>query len=217
MFERFTDEARRVIVRAQEVASEHSSASIGIEHLLRALADDPVLEPTMREHGLGAPAIDTLIPDGTGEPRGHLPFTKDAKRALEGSLRESLKLGSGSILPGHLLLAILSLTSPQVVSLVEAGRGNPEWLRAAVVELIPRREATGTEGMTASMVENVSYVQAATRAIRSKHPAANAPKCPGCSIALTETLKCQTVRATDSDAELRIFFCGSCGHVVHTD
>ncbi|RAG84955.1 Clp protease [Streptacidiphilus pinicola] len=41
-----------------------------------------------------------------GIPRGHLPFTPDAKKSLELSLREALALKSGEILPGHLLLGL---------------------------------------------------------------------------------------------------------------
>jgi ATP-dependent Clp protease ATP-binding subunit ClpA len=40
-------------------------------------------------------------------PRGHLPFTPDAKKALELSLREALALKSREILAGHLLLGLL--------------------------------------------------------------------------------------------------------------
>jgi ATP-dependent Clp protease ATP-binding subunit ClpA len=39
--------------------------------------------------------------------RGHLPFTKDARKALELSLREAIHAGSRSIDSGHVLLALL--------------------------------------------------------------------------------------------------------------
>jgi ATP-dependent Clp protease ATP-binding subunit ClpA len=44
---------------------------------------------------------------GRDVPRGHLPFTPDAKKALELSLREALALKSREIRPGHLLLGLL--------------------------------------------------------------------------------------------------------------
>ncbi|MEY9844162.1 Clp protease N-terminal domain-containing protein [Streptacidiphilus sp. MAP5-3] len=44
---------------------------------------------------------------GRSVPGGHLPFTPDAKKALELSLREALALSSREILPGHLLLGLL--------------------------------------------------------------------------------------------------------------
>jgi len=40
-------------------------------------------------------------------PKGHIPFTPDAKKALELALREAIRLGAGTIDGGHLLLGIL--------------------------------------------------------------------------------------------------------------
>lgn len=40
-------------------------------------------------------------------PRGHIPFTPDAKKALELALREVIRLGTSTIDGGHLLLGIL--------------------------------------------------------------------------------------------------------------
>ncbi|MFE6052422.1 Clp protease N-terminal domain-containing protein [Kitasatospora sp. NPDC056446] len=42
-----------------------------------------------------------------GAVSGHIPFTAPAKKALELSLRESLRLKSGEIAVGHLLLGVL--------------------------------------------------------------------------------------------------------------
>lgn len=48
-----------------------------------------------------------LGPKPSHGPRGHIPFTPKAKKTLENSLREALKLGDNYIGPEHLLLGLL--------------------------------------------------------------------------------------------------------------
>ncbi|WP_042377245.1 Clp protease N-terminal domain-containing protein [Streptacidiphilus melanogenes] len=57
---------------------------------------------------------------GGGLPGGHLPFTPEAKKSLELSLREALALKSRVILPGHLLLGLLRLEEAPAARLVHA-------------------------------------------------------------------------------------------------
>jgi ATP-dependent Clp protease ATP-binding subunit ClpA len=54
-------------------------------------------------------------------PRGHLPFTPDAKKALEPALREAVRLRQRSIHSGHLMLAILRAESPGRALLRQSG------------------------------------------------------------------------------------------------
>lgn len=54
-------------------------------------------------------------------PRGHIPFTPDAKKALELALREAIRLKQKSIHSGHLLLGILRANSPARALLLQAG------------------------------------------------------------------------------------------------
>jgi ATP-dependent Clp protease ATP-binding subunit ClpA len=61
-----------------------------------------------RTFGPGAWAGDAGGPSGTGRRKGgHIPFTADAKKALELSLREALNLRSKGIEAGHILLGLL--------------------------------------------------------------------------------------------------------------
>jgi ATP-dependent Clp protease ATP-binding subunit ClpA len=73
-----------------------------------ALADlgidvDAVVAAVEREHGPGA-----MAPSG-GRRRFHTPFTAEAKRVLEQSLREALDLRDKHIGDEHILLALLVL------------------------------------------------------------------------------------------------------------
>ena len=113
MFERFTDDARRTVVLAQEEARILDHDHIGTEHLLlgviheergtgaRALAAFDVPLERVRER------VEQIVGRGKGAPPAHVPFTPRAKKVLELSLRESLRLGHEGISSGHVLLALL--------------------------------------------------------------------------------------------------------------
>ncbi|MFI9511078.1 Clp protease N-terminal domain-containing protein [Nocardia sp. NPDC052566] len=116
MFERFTDRARRVIVRSQEEARRLRHDYIGTEHLLIAVfheAENDTESPTallLVQRGIApAEAIARVgLTPGPEQPAdAHIPFTKSAKSALEGSLRELIALGGTDITPAHLLLGII--------------------------------------------------------------------------------------------------------------
>jgi ATP-dependent Clp protease ATP-binding subunit ClpC len=114
VFEHFTDEARHVLVLAQEEARLLERSSVGTEHLLLGLIREA--------DGAAAKALDSLgitlesarerVKEGTRDleraPRGSPPFTREAKRVLiELSPREASQLGHGYIGTEHLLLGML--------------------------------------------------------------------------------------------------------------
>jgi ATP-dependent Clp protease ATP-binding subunit ClpA len=150
MFERFTQEARGVVVSSQDEARRLHHHHIGTEHLLLGLLDQEG-SPTaavLARHGLtrestieairsftsvdgldaaalgtvgidldavrdsveasfGPGALDVPGPGRGREPKGHIPFTRRAKKVLELSLREAIALKSGSISDGHIALGLL--------------------------------------------------------------------------------------------------------------
>jgi ATP-dependent Clp protease ATP-binding subunit ClpA len=113
MFERFTDRARRVVVLAQEEARVLDHDYIGTEHILlglihegegvaaQALASLEVDLTAVRD------AVERLVPRGETSPSGHIPFTPRAKKVLELSLREALRLGHNYIGTEHILLGLV--------------------------------------------------------------------------------------------------------------
>jgi ATP-dependent Clp protease ATP-binding subunit ClpA len=114
VFERFTEGARQVVVLAQEEVIELGYENIGTELLLLGL--------TREERGLGARALEGLgvtvqavraavaraLGEGPGPVRGarQIPFTPEAKRALEIALREARSMGDSYIGTEHLLLGL---------------------------------------------------------------------------------------------------------------
>lgn len=113
MFERFTDGARRVVVLAQEEARLLNHHYIGTEHVLLALMTDPdeVLSWTLTFHGIDIAAVRQsvlqTIGEGTEAPPPHIPFSPQAKKVIELSLRETLQMGLNYIGSEHLLLGLI--------------------------------------------------------------------------------------------------------------
>ncbi len=164
MFEKFTKDARSVVIDAQQVARELRSPSIDSRHLLVALVapvgttSASAMSGGTVPAGLAATGLDaadiaararraigesvTLDADalasvgidleeirrrtdevfgagaleraGTRKARRgkHVPFTPDAKKALELALREAIRLQDKSIDSEHLLLGILRADCP---------------------------------------------------------------------------------------------------------
>lgn len=135
MFERFTRGAREVVAEAQVEARTLGAPAVGAEHLLLAalrrcawkhrglpaaervrselVAVDPDAE-ALAAIGISLAAVrrsveDAFGPDVWTAPRGprRLPFTKEAKRALELALREALELGLKRIDERVVLLGVL--------------------------------------------------------------------------------------------------------------
>jgi ATP-dependent Clp protease ATP-binding subunit ClpC len=112
VFERFTTNSRRVIVLAQEEARRLHHDYIGTEHELLGLlsVDDPVVQAAVGDlltRDRARVAVEEIIGRGEGVPSGHIPFTPRAKKVLELSLREALRLRHRSIQPGHVFLGLL--------------------------------------------------------------------------------------------------------------
>src|SRR5579859_5085532 len=103
MFERFTDRARRTVVMAQEEARRLDHNYIGTEHILLGLIreDRGLATNALQAMGLDLAElreeIEALAGRGSSAPSGHIPFTPQAKKSLELSLRESVQLKSGYI------------------------------------------------------------------------------------------------------------------------
>lgn len=189
MFNRFTAQAREVVIGAQVCARGRDSRSIGGAHLLEALAspDRPTSE-VLASAGLDAAGLDRAMavcvgpgaavdddaalrslgidlddirravearfgdgaleragrqadrrrhrwPWGRARRRrdsGHIPFTEGAKRSLELSLREAIRLGDASIDADHVLLGVLRADDPDVARLLARLDVSAPQIRSAV-------------------------------------------------------------------------------------
>jgi ATP-dependent Clp protease ATP-binding subunit ClpC len=113
MFERFTDRARNAVKQAQEEARRLDHNYIGTEHVLLGLLGEPegVGAGALAALGVSLQAaradVERIVGRGEGAPTGHIPFTIGAKKTLELSLREALKLQHNYIGTEHIVLGLV--------------------------------------------------------------------------------------------------------------
>ncbi|MGH3958501.1 Clp protease N-terminal domain-containing protein [Mycobacterium sp.] len=112
-FERFTPRARNAVVAAQNAAHQARNGEITPDHLvLGVLADSEALATKL----LAAQQVDAAavraaiaLPPAVEQPPPLIPFSGPARKALELTFREALRLGHNYIGTEHLLLALLEL------------------------------------------------------------------------------------------------------------
>jgi len=114
-FSRFTDEARAVVVGAQEQARRAGNDTIGVAHLVLALLEDPDGAAARAVTAAGASPDDvrrtataTLAP-AAGSVPAMIPFDPHARGALEQTFAEASRLGAESIGAEHVLLGVLAV------------------------------------------------------------------------------------------------------------
>jgi len=153
MFERFTAEARAVVVRAQEEARVLQHGYIGTEHVLLGLFAMPtsVAAQALRKLGVTAAAVREAVEAEVGRgkevPSGHIPFSKRAKKVLELALREALQLKHNYIGTEHILLGIVREGEGLAAKILAGQLHDIGAIRATVRELIDKghREHPGGE------------------------------------------------------------------------
>ena len=147
MFERFTDRARRVVVLAQDEARMLNHAHIGTEHLLLGLVHEGqgVAARALEALGISLEAVRREVEEtiGRGEqaPGGHIPFTPQAKKVLELSLRESTQLGHQYIGTEHILLGLLHEGEGVAARVLVKMGTDLDRVRQKVIELLHDRSA----------------------------------------------------------------------------
>jgi len=112
-FERFTPRARNVIVAAHNLAGDSGVAEIVPAHLLLGmLADHTSLACTVLDTlGVSASkvrsAAESDLPEPVDDPPNLVPYDLAARKVLELTVREALRLGHNYIGTEHLLLALV--------------------------------------------------------------------------------------------------------------
>lgn len=111
MFERFTQDSREAVVLARKEARDLGHGQVDTDHLLLALltAGEGAAARALRSYGLNAEGVRGRIATQHERVRSrrHPRFTRDAKKALEQSLRVARRSDHKSLTSGHLLLGLL--------------------------------------------------------------------------------------------------------------
>ncbi|MGK8511542.1 Clp protease N-terminal domain-containing protein [Nocardia asiatica] len=112
-FARFTPRARAVVVAAQEAARTAGNREIALGHLVLGLLSEPeglavreLLDQGVAVDVLAAAASASLPPSADDIP-ALIPFGAEAKKVLELTFREALRLGHNYVGTEHILLALL--------------------------------------------------------------------------------------------------------------
>ena len=159
MFERFTDRARRVVVLAQEEARLLDHDYIGTEHLLLGLIQERegLAAKALEELGISLDAVRAqvvaTIGRGKRAPKGHIPFTARAKKALEMSLRAALDLGHNYIGTEHILLGLIREGTGVAAQVLAELGADADRVRAQVTQLL----SGYPEGVQPEPITSVPY------------------------------------------------------------
>jgi ATP-dependent Clp protease ATP-binding subunit ClpA len=111
-FGRFTPRARNVVVVAQNKAQDAGNTEITPDHLLLAIFDDPecLAVKLLAGQKVDATAVTkavTLPPRTDGDLPALIPFDGAAKKVLELTFRQALRLGHNYVGTEHIVLALL--------------------------------------------------------------------------------------------------------------
>lgn len=113
MFDNYTQRARLVVMRSQQVAQQMGHPVVGTEHLLLSLVaeEQGVAAKILGQMGLSSQSIYQQLQEvvgRSGSPQGQgIPFSPRAKRVLELAVEEARELGHNYIGTEHLLLGLL--------------------------------------------------------------------------------------------------------------
>ena len=114
-FSRFTEEARAVVVGAQEQARSAGNDTIGVAHLVLVLLADPQGAAARAVAAQGA-ALDDVrrtatatLPPAVATVPELVPFDPHARAALERAFAEAQRLGADAVDAGHVLLGVLAV------------------------------------------------------------------------------------------------------------
>jgi ATP-dependent Clp protease ATP-binding subunit ClpA len=141
MFERFTDQARRVMDLAQEESRLLSHSYLGTEHLLLGLIHegDGVAAQALESLGVDLAAarqqVREIIGQGKPAPVTRTPFTPRVKRVLGLARREALAMGDSEIGPGHILLGLIREGEGVAADVLVRLGADPVRVRQQVIQL----------------------------------------------------------------------------------
>ncbi len=158
-FERFTPEAKQVLIEAQAAAERSHHSYIGTEHLLIALATVPdgVAAKALANLGVKLDVVQSRIDDVVGRqdpvrPATVIP-TSRVKTVIELSFALAQSMGDQSVGPEHILLALVREGSGIAAHVLIELAGSVSAVENAVAVLrgreapldLPRREHTGPQ------------------------------------------------------------------------
>jgi len=162
MFDRFTDNARRVINNAQEEARALGQHYVGTEHLLLGLVDEPneVITEVFEDLSIN-PAdvraeVSRTIGHDSSTPAATVSFTPRAKNVLELSLREAMRFGHAYVGPEHLMLGLIGEGDSVAAQILMKMGHDLDQIRATMIQVLSTArvgEAAGAGARSMSLLD----------------------------------------------------------------
>lgn len=137
-FARFSKDARSAVVAAEEEARQLAHDRVGPEHLLIGVAAqvESTGSKALTDCGVDADrlraAVEAIHGRGVRRPSGHIRFTPQAKKLLELSLRQALRLEHRNIGTEHIVLGVLTARNGPALRILAHCDVDPDALRGAV-------------------------------------------------------------------------------------
>jgi Clp amino terminal domain, pathogenicity island component/Fic/DOC family len=148
VFQRYTDRARRMVVLAQEEAGALNHNYVGTEHILLGLIHEGAGVAACALESLGISLedvrqqVEQIIGQGKQPPSGRIPFTPRAKKVLELSLREAIRLGCNYIGTEHILLALIHEGEGVAAQVLVRLGADLNRVRQQVIQLLAGQQTT---------------------------------------------------------------------------
>ena len=136
-----------MVVVAQEEARQLGHRFIGTEHELLGLVreDDGIVADVFHAFGITVEAVreEVVLRLGAGSGEvtdGQIPFSPEAKKALELSAREAQGAGHPYVAPEHVLLAIARAQETGATQVLQALGADVEQVRSELLKRLPGPE-----------------------------------------------------------------------------
>jgi hypothetical protein len=146
-FSRFTQRARTVLERAHDSAHQAGHPHVRPEHILVALIDerDALAARALDAHGVPLDALRAAAaarlgppePGVTVSPAAHVPFSPQAKKLFELTVREALRLDHNYVGTEHVLLGLLLEEAGPVAHLLAEHGADHDRLERWIVASLP--------------------------------------------------------------------------------
>ena len=114
-WDKFTDQAKRVLHRAQEEAQRFHHHYVGTEHVLLGLLEggEDIAHAVLRRVGVEPDQVrqqvEAVMTRGERQVRGEIGLTPQVKKVVALALYEAQRLGHRSVGTEHLLIALIRL------------------------------------------------------------------------------------------------------------
>ncbi|MGW6513124.1 Clp protease N-terminal domain-containing protein, partial [Streptomyces niveus] len=151
-FSRFTDRARKVVMAAQEESRAAGNDQTRPEHLALGLLSEPkgIGARAVAAQGVSVEAVrdavEAVLPPAVPDVPELIPYDAGAKKALELTFREALRMGHNYVGTEHILLALLELEDGKgVLSGLGIDKSATEtFVSEALAKIIAAQEADET-------------------------------------------------------------------------